>query len=78
MEQNSSKTWLWVVAVVVAVAAGVWLWQSRQAAAPTLEISGPALNAEDTTVAIEAELNATDFGDLEAELQSTEADLQSL
>ena len=62
--------------MAVAVVAG-WLWQgSRQATAP--EISGPALSQEDTTTAIEQELEATDFGNLEAELQSTEADLQSL
>ena len=77
MEQNSSKTWLWVALVVVVVVAG-WLWLSRQATAPTLEVSGPPLSESDTTSAIEQELNATDFGDLEAELQATDADLNSL
>ena len=79
MEQNS-KTWLWVVAVVIVLAAfGVWFWQSNQAVAPaTSETAGPALSADDTTTSIDKELNATDFGDLEVELQSTEADLNSL
>ena len=76
-EQNSPKTWVWVVLVVAAVAAG-WLWLSRQATAPALEIAGPPLGESDTTSAIETELNATDFGDLEAELQATDADLNSL
>ena len=63
---------------VVAAAAWFW-WGLGQATVPaTSEISSPALMAEDTTAVIEAELNATDFGDLEKELQSTEADLQSL
>ncbi|MBI3046113.1 MAG: hypothetical protein HYY86_01005 [Candidatus Harrisonbacteria bacterium] len=78
MEQKS-KTWLWVVVAAV-IAAAAWLgWSYWPASAPSVsEIAGPALSADDTTTAIEAELNATDFGDLEAELQSTEADLNSL
>ena len=64
----------------MAVAAAAWLWWGlgRAIVPATSEISSPALMAEDTTAVIEAELNATDFGDLEKELQSTEADLQSL
>lgn len=79
MEQTSPKTWLWVV-VVVAVAAAAWFWLgSWPASAPdTSETAGPALSADDTTATLEAEANATDLGNLEAELQSTEADLQSL
>ena len=77
MEQNSSKTLVLAAVGVVALAVGAWLLMgSRQAAAP--EISGPALGQEDTTSAIEAELNATDFGDIDAELQATDADLNSL
>lgn len=79
METTSSKTWLWAV-VAVAVVAAAWLWLgSRPASAPdTSETAGPALSADDTSVNLEAEVNATDLGNLEAELQSTEADLQSL
>lgn len=78
MEQNS-KTWLWVVAVVAVVAAAWLWWGSWLASAPSSsETAGPALTAEDTSSAIEAEANATDLGNLEAELQSTDADLNSL
>ena len=80
MEQNSSKTWLWVlVAVVVLVVAG-WLWWGYWSVTvpSTSETGGRSLSTDDTSVAIEAEVNATDLGNLEAELQSTEADLQSL
>lgn len=76
---NRNRTWLAAAAIAALVAVGAWMWWARQAAAPGVpETAGPALNADDTTAAIEQELNATDLGNLEAELQSTEADLQSL
>lgn len=80
MEQKS-KIRLWsVVAAAVIVAAAVWFWRGYSpAGAPgTSETAGPALSADDTTATLEAEANATDLGNLEAELQSTETDLQSL
>ena len=79
--ESKNRTWLWVTVAVLVVAALVgWMWWSpRQATAPgASEIAGPALSAQDTTSAIDAELNATDFGNLEAELQATDADLNSL
>ncbi len=79
MEQNS-KTWLWVVAAVVALAVlGGWLWQSNQAVAPaTSETAGPALSVGDTAAVVDQELNATDLGNFEKELKTTEADLNTL
>ena len=54
-----------------------WMWQRPQeVAAP--ETAGPVLSGDDTTVAIERELQATDLGDIDAELKATEADLQAL
>ena len=78
---QNSKSWSWLVWLLVAalVAVGAWMWWARQAAAPEVsETADPVLSQEDTTDAIEAELAATDFGDLEAELQATDADLNSL
>ncbi len=73
---EKSKTWLWFagVAIVVLAVAG-WMWWATPAAAP---VSETGLSATDTTSEIDAELEMTDLGDLEAELQATEADLQSL
>lgn len=77
--ESQSKTWLWVVAVVVLVALGGWLWRSNQAVAPSgSEAVGPALGADDTTAAIEQELNVTNLDDLDKELQSIDADANSL
>lgn len=79
--ESQNKTWLWVTAAVLAVVAlAGWMWWSpRQATAPDIsETAGPALSADDTTASIDKELNATDFGNLEAELQATDADLNSL
>lgn len=77
METQNSKTWLWVVVAAVVVAVAGWLWLGYYpATAP--ETAGPALGGEDTTAAIDQELNATDFGDLEKELQATDADLNAL
>lgn len=78
MPASAAKKWMWVAAAAVAALAvlGFWMWWAQEAATP--EIGGPALNESDTTAAIEQELQATDLGNLEAELQATEADLQSL
>ncbi len=76
---SGSKKWMWLAAAaLVALAAfGWWMWQSaEEAAAP--ELGGPALSDSDTTLSIDEELQSTDLGDLEAELQATDADLQSL
>ncbi len=79
--ESKNKTWLWVGVAVLAIAAlAGWMWWSpKQAAAPgASETAGSAIGADDTTTAIEKELNATDFGNLEADLKATDADLNSL
>ena len=73
---RKSRTWFWVVGVaVIALAVVGWMWWATPAAAP---VSETGLTETDTTSEIDMELQATDLGDLEAELQATEADLQSL
>lgn len=75
IQNEKGKAWLWLL-LVVAVAVVLVLVLRQPAEAP--ESAGPALSEEDTTAAIEKELQATDFGDIEAELEALEADLQSL
>ena len=78
MDNTTSKKsfWAWLVAVVVlALLVFLWLSRSKEAGAP---FGDESLSSDDTTAALERELQATDLGDLEKELQSTEADLNSL
>ena len=74
MPASATKKWMWLAAVAIVVLAvlGWWMWQRPQ------QVTAPETSEQDTTVAIEQELQATDLGDLEAELQATEADLNSL
>ncbi len=73
---GKSKTWFWVAGVAAAIlAVAGWMWWAKPAAAP---VSETGLSEADTTAALDEELQATDLGDLEAELQATDADLQSL
>ena len=71
MESQKSKTWIWVV-VVVLLAVALWWWNQQSAIAPEIVSEG------DTTVAIDQDLNAVDLGDVDAELQDLEADVNSL
>lgn len=76
--ESKSKTWLWLAVTAIIVAAAYWLWLSYLPAKAPESAVGPALSADDTTNTIEQELNTTNLDDLEKELQSTEADLNSL
>jgi hypothetical protein len=76
---SEPKKWVWLAAAALAVLAllGWWMWRgAREAVAP--QAGEPVLSESDTTAAIDQELQSTDLGNLEAELQAAEADLQSL
>ena len=76
---KSTNTWMIIGSMVILVILGLWLWLGyKPAAAPEADISGSELSQEDTTLAIEQELQVTDLGDIDAELDSLEEDLQSL
>lgn len=80
-----------IVVVLVAAGFGFWFWQ-KSSTAPTPETTGaPAANIpaptpapaptppkEDSTAAIEQDLNSVDVGNLDNEFQSIDADLNSL
>jgi len=79
MQASGPKNWMWLAAAAIAVLLVLswWMWRgAREASAP--ETGEPALSESDTTATLEQELQSTDLGDLEAELQATDADLQSL
>ncbi len=60
--------WIWVAVVLVAVALGWWWSQNR--------VSMPPVS--DKTAAIEKDLSAIDLGNVDKELQSTDADVNAL
>jgi len=65
MENKNLKNILAVVAVVIVLVLG-WWWWSQRVEAPVDE------------TALEQELNALDLGDVEAELGTTDLDVNSL
>ncbi len=80
---SSSKKWIWIAIIVLVAVIGIRLMGGSSA--PTAQQNGnqaagnqEELVAADTSAAIEADLNSTDFGSLEAELKATDADLNSL
>ncbi len=60
--------WVWVVVVVVVAALGWWWYQNR--------VSMPPVS--DKTSAIQQDLSAIDLGNVDQEIQSTNADVNSL
>ncbi len=82
-ENNKNTMWLIVGALLVLLLLGAQAWQkSKEAIAPitptTQEIKTAEQPAQDSTLVIEQELQAVDLGDIDAEIQTTEPDLQSL
>lgn len=78
MNTNPSNSKMWTVVAVAVFAAVIlagWLWWAKPATAPETETR---LSEIDTTSELDMELQATDLGDLEAELQTTDADLNAL
>ncbi|MEK9168237.1 MAG: hypothetical protein AAB698_00335 [Patescibacteria group bacterium] len=71
--------------VVVLVGLGVWYWQvqKEEIIAPSADIStvpevAPLTAKEDSTSAINQELNSVDVGNLDKEFQAIDSDLNSL
>lgn len=79
-----SKKWIWIGAGIVVVGLLVWWLGSglvtQSPGTQTLPEGDPMVSqAEDSTATIEQQLNAaTDFGAVEEELKTTDADVNSL
>lgn len=74
---NSKKfSWSWLAILAVLVLLVLLLRNTaKEATAPS---DNSALSPDDSLGVLEQELQATDLGDLEKKLQSTEADFNSL
>lgn len=74
--RGSKKKLVVVFVVAAAVAVSLWWWFSQ---APVLEAPTTGQQApNDTTAAINQDLQAVDFGDLDAELQGIDQELNQL
>ncbi len=65
-------------AVVVLIGLGIWYWQIQTTTIPTAPATAPLTVEEDSTSAIDQELDSVDIGDLDKEFQAIDADLNSL
>lgn len=61
-----------IVVIVILAAAGIWWWQAYT---PTQPVEAPP---DDTSAAISQELGTVDLGNLDAEFQQIDADLNTL
>ncbi len=83
---NISKTvWVWIIAVVAVAAVLGWLWWARMAVAPATAPSDmlststvAAMSGNDTTNSISQELQNVNIPDPSQNIQSTNADVNSL
>ncbi|HEY4499604.1 MAG TPA: hypothetical protein VJH70_00520 [Candidatus Paceibacterota bacterium] len=78
MSSSNPKKWIWIGLGIIIVGLLVW-WFGSGSITQSPEINQLVSPAEDSTATIEQQLNdATDFGAIEDELKTTEADLNSL
>ena len=87
IEPKSQKNLIVLIigVAVVLVGLGVWYWQAQkeEIIAPSADIStvpevAPLTAKEDSTSAINQELNSVDIGNLDKEFQAIDTDLNSL
>ena len=76
-KKNGLSRAAWTVVVVIILVALCLLIYLR-GALPGDETAGPPLSEGDTTAVLEQELEATDLGDIDAELEALEEDLLAL
>jgi FtsZ-interacting cell division protein ZipA len=74
------KTLIIILAIII-VAILVWYWWSSSSSAPQQQETSPTVQnpaPNDTTSAINKELEGIDLGDLDREFQNIDSDLNSL
>lgn len=74
---NTSKTWLWILIAVVVLALLWTAWQYGFFSRSTTN-KGASLLDNDTTAAIDKDLNAVDVGNPGQDLKNLDGDLNQL
>lgn len=72
---------LWIIVIIVIVAAGWWLWNAKwqQPAVPESALPEvPEVSQEDTTTAIQEDLEQIDLGDIDEQFEQIDAELDNL
>ena len=76
-----NKKTLWTIIIIVVIATGYWLWNAKwgseslpESALPEV----PEVSQEDTTTAIQQNLEQIDLGDIEGQFQNIDANLNNL
>ena len=82
IEPKSQKNLIVLIIIgvaVVLVGLGVWYWQvqEKEIVAPSVNVSAPIVK-EDSTIAVNQELDNIGIGDLDKEFQAIDSDLNSL
>lgn len=70
-----------MIVIILLVIAGYWLWNSRwqQPAVPESALpAAPEVSQEDTTTAIQEDLEQIDLGDIDEQFQQIDAELNNL
>ena len=72
---------IWTIVIIVIIAAGYWLWNSKWGSQPGPESAlpeVPEVSQEDTTTAIQQDLEQIDLGDIEEQFQGIDSELNNL
>jgi len=76
-----NKKSIWIIIVILIIALGLWYYGNQsgiETALNELEPVGDVNLADDTTKAVERDLEALDLGDLEGEFEAIDLELENL
>ncbi|MDP3729207.1 MAG: hypothetical protein Q8R26_00410 [bacterium] len=77
VQSESKKGMLWLIVGALVIIGIVYAWMMQVPEESSFPETAQ-VSTEDTTDVIEQELSATDFGDLETDVQAIDADINSL
>ncbi|MBI4119741.1 MAG: hypothetical protein HY456_02765 [Parcubacteria group bacterium] len=72
------NTTILIIAVVVIMLLGLWWWQSKTTVYAPQAPTPPSVSAQDTTGAINKDLNSVTVDDIDKEFKNIDSDLNSL